>query len=43
MTVKRMDNCGIVAEDIDAAIEFFTELGLGLEMSRLLAPNERCS
>ena len=25
MTVKRMDNVGIVVEDIDAAIEFFTE------------------
>jgi len=23
MTVKRMDNVGIVVEDIDAAIEFF--------------------
>ena len=31
MTVKRMDNVGIVVEDLDAAIEFFTELGLGLE------------
>lgn len=31
MTVKRMDNVGIVVEDIDAAIEFFTELGLILE------------
>ncbi len=31
MAVKRMDNVGIVVEDIDAAIEFFTELGLGLE------------
>src|SRR5512144_730038 len=31
MTVKRMDNVGIVVEDIDAAIEFFTELGLDLE------------
>jgi catechol 2,3-dioxygenase-like lactoylglutathione lyase family enzyme len=28
MTAKRMDNVGIVVEDIDAAIEFFTELGL---------------
>src|SRR5439155_25010693 len=28
MTVKRMDNVGIVVEDVDAAIEFFTELGL---------------
>ncbi len=31
MTVKRMDNVGIVVEDIDAAIAFFTELGLVLE------------
>lgn len=31
MTVKRMDNVGIVVEDIDTVIEFFTELGLKLE------------
>ena len=31
MTVKRMDNTGIVVEDLDAAIEFFAELGLVLE------------
>ena len=31
MAVKRMDNVGIVVEDIDAAVEFFTELGLELE------------
>jgi catechol 2,3-dioxygenase-like lactoylglutathione lyase family enzyme len=31
MTVKRMDNVGLVVEDLDAAIEFFTELGLELE------------
>src|SRR4051794_8098976 len=31
MTVKRMDNVGIVVQDIDAAIGFFTELGLELE------------
>jgi len=31
MTVKRMDNVGIVVEDLDATIEFFTELGLTLE------------
>ena len=31
MTVKRMDNVGIVVEDLDAAIEFFKELGLTLE------------
>ena len=31
MAVKRMDNVGIVVEDLDAAIEFFTELGLNLD------------
>ena len=31
MTVKRMDNVGIVVEDIDAAVRFFTELGLVLD------------
>ncbi len=31
MTVKRMDNVGIVVEDLDAAIAFFTELGLEIE------------
>ena len=31
MTIKRMDNVGIVVEDLDAAIDFFSELGLELE------------
>ena len=31
MTVRRMDNVGIVVEDIENAIAFFTELGLELE------------
>jgi catechol 2,3-dioxygenase-like lactoylglutathione lyase family enzyme len=31
MTIQRMDNVGIVVADLDAAIEFFTELGLVLE------------
>ena len=31
MTVRRMDNVGIVVEDLDAAIAFFLELGLSLE------------
>jgi catechol 2,3-dioxygenase-like lactoylglutathione lyase family enzyme len=31
MSLKRMDNVGIVVEDLGAAIEFFTELGLELE------------
>ncbi|HSJ23181.1 MAG TPA: VOC family protein [Longimicrobiales bacterium] len=34
MTVKRMDNVGIVVEDMDAAVDFFTELGLELEGRR---------
>ena len=29
--VKRMDNVGIVVEDLDSAVEFFSELGLILE------------
>jgi len=31
MTVRRMDNVGIVVESLDAAIAFFAELGLKLE------------
>src|SRR5690606_5704356 len=31
VTVKRMDNVGIVVEDLNATIEFFTDLGLELE------------
>lgn len=31
MTVLRMDNVGIVVDDLDTAIEFFTLLGLTLE------------
>ena len=31
MTVKRMDNVGIVVEDLDVTIAFFVELGLELE------------
>jgi catechol 2,3-dioxygenase-like lactoylglutathione lyase family enzyme len=31
MALKRMDNVGIVVEDLDATIEFFGELGLELE------------
>lgn len=31
MGLKRMDNVGIVVEDLSAAIEFFRELGLELE------------
>lgn len=31
MAVNRLDNIGIVVEDLDATIEFFVELGLVLE------------
>src|ERR687887_1367808 len=31
MAVKRMDNVGIVVDDLAATIEFFRELGLDLE------------
>ena len=30
MTVKRMDNVGIVVESLDTAISFFADLGLEL-------------
>ena len=31
MAIKRMDNVGIVVDDLDAAIAFFRELGLDFE------------
>ena len=31
MTLQRMDNVGIVVDDLDAAVAFFAELGLTLE------------
>lgn len=31
MTLKRMDNVGIVVEDLDVTVDFFRELGLELE------------
>jgi catechol 2,3-dioxygenase-like lactoylglutathione lyase family enzyme len=31
MTVERMDNVGIVVEDLRATVEFLRELGLELE------------
>jgi catechol 2,3-dioxygenase-like lactoylglutathione lyase family enzyme len=31
MTIKRMDNVGMVFEDLAAAVDFFRELGLELE------------
>jgi catechol 2,3-dioxygenase-like lactoylglutathione lyase family enzyme len=31
MTIQRMDNVGIVVDDLDAAIAFFTELGMERE------------
>jgi len=31
MTIQRMDNVGIVVDDLEAAMAFFTELGMELE------------
>ncbi|MFH9405041.1 VOC family protein [Streptomyces sp. NPDC017638] len=31
MTLQRMDNVGIVVEDLDAAVAFFAELGMEVE------------
>jgi catechol 2,3-dioxygenase-like lactoylglutathione lyase family enzyme len=31
MTIQRLDNVGIVVDDLDAAVAFFTELGMELE------------
>lgn len=31
MTIQQMDNVGIVVEDLDATIAFFTDLGMELE------------
>jgi catechol 2,3-dioxygenase-like lactoylglutathione lyase family enzyme len=31
MAVKRMDNMGVVVDDLDAAVDFFVALGLELE------------
>src|SRR5918994_7925016 len=36
MALKRMDNVGIVVEDLDATIEFLRELGLELEGRAML-------
>ena len=36
MTLKRMDNVGIVVDDLDAAVAFFTELGMELEGRALI-------
>ncbi|GAA1805820.1 VOC family protein [Agromyces neolithicus] len=31
MTIQRMDNVGIVVDDLDAAVAFFVELGMAVE------------
>ena len=36
MTIQRLDNVGIVVDDLDAAIAFFTELGMELEGRALI-------
>ena len=41
MTILRMDNVGIVFDDLDAAVTFFLELGLELEGKTLWKENGR--
>ncbi len=36
MTIQRMDNVGIVVDDLDAVIAFFAELGMELEGTALV-------
>lgn len=36
MTIKRMDNIGIVVDDLDAVIAFFVELGMEVEGKALI-------
>lgn len=36
MTIKRMDNIGIVVDDLDVVIAFFAELGMELEGKALI-------
>jgi catechol 2,3-dioxygenase-like lactoylglutathione lyase family enzyme len=36
MTLKRMDNVGIVVESLDVAIAFFTELGMKIEVRAMI-------
>lgn len=36
MTIQRMDNVGIVVDDLEAAIAFFVELGMELEGKALI-------
>ena len=44
MTVglRRLDNVGVVVEDLDRAVAFFLELGLTLEARMVVAWQERC-
>ena len=35
MTIQRMDHVGIVVDDLDAATEFFVQLGLELILDAL--------
>ncbi len=39
MAVKRMDNVGIVVEDLGSTIDFFRELGLELEGRAMVEAN----
>ena len=42
-TIQRMDNVAIVVDDLDAAIEFFAELGMEMEGKGQIAPRFRRS
>jgi catechol 2,3-dioxygenase-like lactoylglutathione lyase family enzyme len=41
MALKRMDNIGIVVDDLSATIDFFCELGLELEGRATIDQNRR--
>ena len=43
MTPQRMDNVGIVVDDLDAAIAFFIELGMEREGKAQIALAEQIS
>jgi hypothetical protein len=43
MTIQRMDNVGIVVDDLDAAVAFFTEHDKNLEAVQALGLSRRCS
>ena len=42
MTIRRMDNVAAVVDDLDAAVAFFTELGMELEGKGRIAVSNAC-